>query len=484
MTDSPFEDESGAVQHFTTPQLEDVFQSVLSEIENLRPLSCVIGFPKAGKTTFLMRLKDALTIEVISLVASTEQTLFHELMMHTTPEGETKPVLSKILREKKRIILMVDNAHLLTDGDYAFLASLYGLAEKHESLLQVILVGNGEIVHRLARPDNRTIYAMLGAIWNLPKLTREQSREYISFVLGNAGLAADLISNTDALVKRAAGVIGILRMLTVTLALKALGSRESCDAEDILECAPDATATEGQAREESFATQRMTTGMSRWTGLILALSMAAIISLLVVFLSWLMPGLGVMDLIFGTDDATGSRNHGHPTPGPGRKPDRIAHAPGRAKTVFRKRTKDGPYSVQIGSFATMEALLLHLPRFTDLDRNLFWNHETGQPERYTLFTGRFESFEEARDYAARHDMEDAQVVFRPFVGTVGPLTDQEQIRRASLLVGLREPLKVFEHELVSGVEIQFALERSREDALNHCLEAEKKGLSCAVPQYE
>jgi hypothetical protein len=70
------------------------------------------------------------------------------------------------------------------------------------------------------------------------------------------------------------------------------------------------------------------------------------------------------------------------------------------------------------------------------------------------------------------------------VGTIGPLTDQEQVRHASLLMGLREPRKVFEHELVSGVEIQFALERSREDALNQCQEAEKKGLSCAVTQYE
>jgi hypothetical protein len=34
------------------------------------------------------------------------------------------------------------------------------------------------------------------------------------------------------------------------------------------------------------------------------------------------------------------------------------------------------------------------------------------------------------------------------------------------------------------VEIQFALERAREDALNQCAEAEKKGLSCAVTQYE
>ena len=403
--------------------------------------------------------------------------------MHTTPEGETKPVLSKLLREKKRIVLLIDNAHLLTDGDFAFLASLYGLAGQHQSVLQVVLVGNGEIVHRLARPDNRTIYSMLGAIWNLPKLTREQSGEYIAFLLGNAGLATDIISHPEALVKRAAGVIGILRMLTITLALKSLSSREACDAEDILECRPEASSTPDESPEESFTTQQMAAGLSRWSGLVLALSMAGIVGLLVAFLFWLAPGLGIMNLIFGTDDT--QREVALPA-----NQTRVEAQPSApmvqavAKTVFRKRTKDGPYSVQLGSFATMEALLLHLPRFTDLDGRLYWNRESGEPERYAIFIGRFESFEEAREFGSRHELGEAQVVFRPFVGTIGPLTNPDQVRRASVLVGLREPLKVFEHELVNGVEIQFALERSREDALNQCLEAEKKGLSCAVTQYE
>ena len=483
MTDSPFEDVSGAAQHFTTPQLEDVFQSVLGEIENHRPLSCVIGFPKSGKTTFLTRLQEALNIETISLTASSEQTLFHTLMMLTTPEGETKPVLSKLLREKKRIALLIDNAHLLTDGDFAFLASLYGLAGQHQSVLQVILVGNGEIVHRLARPDNRPIYSMLGAIWNLPKLTREQSDEYIAFLLGNAGLATDIISHPEALVKRAAGVIGILRMLTITLALKSLSSREACDAEDALECKPEGPTPHDESPEDSFTTQQMATGLSRWSGLVLALSMAGIVALLVVFLSWLMPGLGIMNLIFGTDEVVQEAA----IPANRTQVEAPSQAPmvqAVAKTVFRKRTKDGPYSVQLGSFSTMEALLLHLPRFTDLDEHLYWNRETGEPERYALFVGRFESFEQASDFGSRNELGEVQVVFRPFVGTIGPLTDAEQVRRASQLVGLREPLKVFEHELVNGVEIQFALERSREDALNQCMEAEKKGLSCAVTQYE
>lgn len=482
MTDSPFDNASGSVQHFTTPQLEDVFESVLNEIQSLRPLSCIIGFPKSGKTTFLERLQTAIDIETLSLAASSEQTLFHTLMMHTTPEGEAKPVLSKLLREKRRLVLFIDNAHMLTDGDFSFLASLFALAKQHQSELQVVLVGNGEIVHRLARPDNRAIYSMLGAIWTLPKLTREQSREYIEFLLEGAGLARDLFSNPEPLIRKAGGIIGILRMLTVTLALRALNSRETCNAEDVLECPPEGAGQQPEVQAGSAPTQRMGARTPRRVGLVLALTMCGIIALFVFFLSWLTPDLSIMQVF---KPGSAPREAATVTPAP--QVDARPAAPvmqSVAKTVFRKRTKDGPYSVQLGSFATMEALLLHLPRFQDLDQSLFWNRETGSAARFSLFVGRFESFEQARDYGNQHDFTDAQVVFRPFVGTIGPLTDQEQIRNASLLLGLGEPLKIFEQELVSGVEIQFALERSREDALNQCAEAEKKGLSCAVTQYE
>jgi hypothetical protein len=483
MTDSPFDTAPGTAPHFTTPQLEDVFESVLNEIQSLRPMSCVIGFPKSGKTTFLTRLQNAIDIETLSLGASSEQTLFHALMTPATPEGETKPILTKLLREKKRLVLFIDNAHLLTDGDFTFLTSLFGLARQHQSELQVVLVGNGEIVHRLARPENRAVYSMLGAIWNLPKLTREQSRDFVAFVLESAGLSGDLIANPDPLVKKAAGIIGILRMLTGTVALKAMSAKEACNAEDVLECPPEApSAPQGEA-PVTAPTQHMGTRMPGRAGLVLTLSMCVIIGLLVLFLSWLMPDLRLTDLFSGSADAPLQTVTTPPVPPTEVRPTGPIMQ-SVAKTVFRKRTKDGPYSIQLGAFATMEAMLLHLPRFTDLDQSLFWNRESGSPGGFTLFAGRFESFEEARDYGTRHDFKDAQVVFRPFVGTIGPLTDPDQIRHASLLLGLQEPLKVFEHELVSGVEIQFALERAREDALNQCAEAEKKGLSCAVTQYE
>jgi type II secretory pathway predicted ATPase ExeA len=487
MSDSPFDHISESAQHFTTPQLEDVFQSVLTEIQNLRPLSCVIGFPKSGKTYFLKRLKSALQTDAISIVASSEYTLSHALMTQSSGDDENKPILSRMLREKRSLLLLVDNAHLLTDGDFSFLASTYALAEKQRTLLQVVLVGNGEIVHRLARPENRGIYAKLGAIWSLPKLTREESAAYVRHLLDQAGLAGDLITNPEAMVKQAGGVIGILRTLTITLALKALHARESCDAEAALDtCAPAETAPEAGPSAD-MPTQKMASHKTSWAGGILALTMAGLIALFLILFTWLMPGGGVGNILSlwksapqeAAVEATAPQPVQAVTPGTGEM-----HMMPVAKTVFRKRTKDGPYSLQLGAYPTVESLLLHLPRFADQPKPLFWNRDLGENPRFSLFLGRFDSFEEAGKFAADKGLQNSQVVFRPFVATIGPLTDPQQIRMASQAMGLPQHQQIFEQELVSGVEVQFALERSREDALAHCVLAEKNGLSCAVTQYE
>lgn len=487
MHDSPFEQISETAQHFSTPQMEDIFQSVLTDIEGHRPLSCVIGFPKSGKTYFLNRLATSQNAQTVIVSASISQTLSQTINEKLSPETENKAALTQLLRDTKRVILFVDNAHLLTDADFAFLGGLFSLTRHLSALLQVVLVGNGEIVHRLARPENRPIYSMLGSIWTLPKLTREQSLAYIRFLLDAAGMDTDLIGNPEAVAKRAAGVIGILRMLTMTLALKALHADQCCDAEEALNFGVNCPSREEDAAEEIMPTQEMVSSISPMTGVILALSMAGIIGMFLLFFSWLMPDAGLKDLFSSLTGASSETKMEVPVvetaPDPNLNTEHInMHWQTVAKTVFRKRTTDGPYSLQLGAYPTMESLLLHLPRFADQKQPLFWNQD--QNERFSLFVGRFESFEQAGKYGAQNRLSDAPVVFRPFVATVGPLTDQEQIRHAAMSLGLPEVLDIFERELVSGVEIQFALERSRDDALTHCARAEQKGLSCAVTQYE
>lgn len=283
MHDSPFEQISETAQHFSTPQMEDIFQSVLTDIESNRLLSCVIGFPKSGKTYFLNRLATSQNAQTVIISASTSQSLSQTINEKLSPESENKAALTQLLRDTKRVILFVDNAHLLTDEDFAFLGGLFSLTRHLSALLQVVLIGNGEIVHRLARPENRPIYTMLGAIWTLPKLTREQSLAYIRFLLDNAGMDTDIIGNPEAVAKRAAGVIGILRMLTMTLALKALHADQCCDAEEALNYGITCPSQQEEPTEEAMPTQEMVSSISPMTGVILALSMAGIIGIFLLF---------------------------------------------------------------------------------------------------------------------------------------------------------------------------------------------------------
>lgn len=494
MHDSPFEHISGNAAFFSTPQIEDTFQITLNEISNFRLLSCVLGFPKSGKTVFLERLSSMLKIHTIGLKASRQRSLSKTLTSVLDPQGESKSNLARRLREKKRIVILIDDAHLLKDDDFAFVKGLYTLAEHQRTVLQIVLVGNTELLHRLTRPENREIHAMLGKISNLPKLSREQSLSYIRFLLDSAGLAQDIIPNPVPLAQKAAGVIGVLRMLTITLALKALSGQPVHNAEEILALKPK-SQSQGleDLSDEDMPVQSMVTTQSPWIGRILLLTMTLLIGAFYLAFRLLIPEGGMDELMHSNfkNVLEATKVAAGPNGTQNRLPALGTEEPGNAisnqpviKTVFRKRTNNGPYSVQLGTYPSIEALVLHLPRYTHLKQPLFWNREQADKIHYALFVGRFDDFTQASRFASQQKLGDAPVAFRPFTSSVGPISDSINVLNTSYLLGLPSQQPAFQRDLVSGVEIQFALTRTREEALDRCQAAEAKGLPCAVTQFE
>ncbi len=474
-------------EYFYTPQLKDLFQSILREIDKSKTLSCIIGFPKAGKTSFLIRLQSSLkrhaVLVNISSGSSLKQCLEEELKRHPSNQQD----IDQFFDANKSIVILVDNAHLMSDKDFAQLNSLLRQACTQKTSLQFVLVGNGELIHRLARPANRDAYNLLATLWNLPKLSREQSLAYIHFLLKTSGLSQDLITNPEVLASRAAGVVGILRMLTITLALKAIGSEENCDARDLV-CISQGldqtgVATAGPLHHTDVRQQ------SRWIGGILLLSMSILTILVVLSFFWVIPELDLRKTISKTFDSPQTVASDKPDPiesNPETPPELSAvfGPEPLARIVLRKRTNEGPYSLHLGSYPTIESLLLHQTRLNSLNLAMFWSWNELGRGKCDLYAGRFESFERAREVAAQHQLGEVPVAFRPFVVTVGPLTHQNQINKAALIIGLPGSQRIFERELVTGVEIQFALERTHDDAVRQCSVMEKKGLSCAITQYE
>ena len=473
--DTLFDHLSPHDSYFPIPQVDDVFASILDELKSGRPLCCFTGFPKSGKSAFLNRLHDVLKPQSLYLSASREQSLAAILLEKLSHLGDHKTALGNFFAAHQQVVLLIDNAHLLQGKDFDLLLNVYALADHAHSRLQVVLGGNGELMLHLGRPENRPLFNMLGSVWNLPKLTIGQSLDYVRFLLSSVGLAEDFIPDPLPLAKRAAGTIGVLRMLTITFALKALSGQQLDNVESLLDLRPTAEVLLPESATENVLDVR--DARAPWSGRIFLLIMLLLVTASIYVLLWFVPDSGVRDWFPTQTNETSAPGLTSPdsASGPVVRPV--------AKTVFRKRVSDGPYSLRLGDYPSVEAMLLHLPRFATLNQPLFWTSPE-DADQAELHAGRFETSEAAQEFATEHKLAEAAVALRPFVVTVGPLHDARQIREAGFAVGLPEPHQSFRRDLAAGAELQFALEKTRAEALSRCAVIEKSGLSCVVTEYE
>lgn len=499
MPESPFDQLTEENAIFSIPQYDDILQSILNEIGNFRLLSCVTGFPKSGKSFFADRLKNKLRITTLLLRITGKDRLSQALHAYLAAFPRELSTLAGQLKQHKRVVLIIDNAHLLDDEDFAVLSTFYTLAAQHRSLLQVVLIGNGEIAQRFSKPENRTIFNMLGNIWSLPKLTREQGVAFVRFVLDSTGISNDIIPDPNALVKQAGGSIGLLRTLTATIALASLSGQDSHAIEHLLD--PDADTKTQQYREydaSGLPVQEMAKSSTPWVGRLLLFVMVCAVGFF----------LAVYFLLPANNSLTTMMNSGHKniveatlasrTEQPANPDkDQVLPAPTVQKNpavrnqtqpvmtpVFRRIIKDGPYSVHIGTYPATETLLLALARFRELEQPMFWNKTDTTPVSYELYAGRFDNFSQARQFAIQHQQAELPIVFRPFLITVGPFANEEQIHNAALKIGFPEASNAFLYNEIAATELQVSLKRTKDEAVAECKATESRGLTCMITQYE
>lgn len=481
--DTLFDQFSPQGGYFPIPQVDDVFASVLEELHAGRMLCCFTGFPKSGKTTFLSRLQDALETPSLFVSATRDQSLAAALLEKLSHLGDHKTALGAYFAANPQTVLLIDNAHLLQGKDFDLLLGMYALAEHTHTRLQIVLGGNGELMLHLGRPENRSLFNLLGSIWNLPKLNIAQSLDFVRFLLKSVGLAEDFIPDPVPLAKRAAGTIGVLRMLTITFALKGLSGQHLDNVESLLDLGPHAKVLLPESATQTVLDVKDT--RPPWSGRIFLAATLVLIVTGILALLCLVPGSGVCPLVpvFLRDLLPVRANQTVETEK--NLPTQTTISPvarSVAKTVFRKRLGEGPYSLRLGAYPRVEAMFLHLPRFSSLDQSLFWSrHEDA--EQVELYVGRFATNQAALDFAAAHDLVNMPVALLPFVLTVGPLHDPRQLKEAGFAVGLPEPHQAFQRDVATGSELQFALEWTRAKALGRCAAMEKSGLSCFVTEY-
>jgi type II secretory pathway predicted ATPase ExeA/phage tail protein X len=119
------------------------------------------------------------------------------------------------LRPKERIAIIVDEAQALSDETLEELRLFSNYARDSKGHLEILLVGQPELLTRLMAPSLRQFHQRIGARAVLNPLRREEALEYIDHKLRNAGGSANAIFDKRALSEIVGSSQGIPRKLNL-----------------------------------------------------------------------------------------------------------------------------------------------------------------------------------------------------------------------------------------------------------------------------
>lgn len=119
------------------------------------------------------------------------------------------------LRTKERIAIIVDEAQALSDETLEELRLFSNYSQRCAGHLEILLVGQPELLTRLMAPSLRQFHQRIGARAVLNSLERDEALEYIDYKLRNAGGSAHSIFADRALREIVAHSQGIPRQLNL-----------------------------------------------------------------------------------------------------------------------------------------------------------------------------------------------------------------------------------------------------------------------------
>jgi len=162
----------------------------------------------SGKTTLIQYILDKIGEDTEVAVIFNTNVSAHQLLLMILNEFELssrkvdKPTALDILNqyliqkyaEKKRVLLIIDEAQNLSSAALEEVRMLSNLQTGDQVLLQIMLVGQPELISRLRQPKMMQFSQRIAVNYHLEGLSREETGEYISFRLEKAGGKPDLFT--------------------------------------------------------------------------------------------------------------------------------------------------------------------------------------------------------------------------------------------------------------------------------------------------
>lgn len=170
-------------------------------------ITVVTGEVGAGKTTLIRHLLsridyDELTVGLIGTAHSVYGTLLRwiasafRIPVESDDEGAILQTLQDFLIEQyangKRTVVIVDEAQNMSSQDLESLRLITNINADKNQLLQVILVGQPELLKRFYEPGMSQLAQRVSAEYNLTPLSLSETMSYVRYRVSAAGGASEL----------------------------------------------------------------------------------------------------------------------------------------------------------------------------------------------------------------------------------------------------------------------------------------------------
>jgi len=219
---NPFENTPDPRFLFPSKSHREVLAALRYGVESAKGFILLAGDVGTGKTTMVNALLKEIDPAYVVLNITNPKWTFVEIIryiafklnIHAEQEEnfqileELQTELEKLDDQGKRVVLIIDEAHLLSEAALEDIRLLSNIERNNKKLIQIVLVGQDEIYETLQKDSLKTLKQRISINRHLRPLNQKETTEYINHRLQVAGRQTPLFSpKARALIwKRSQGV--------------------------------------------------------------------------------------------------------------------------------------------------------------------------------------------------------------------------------------------------------------------------------------
>ena len=202
---SPFENTLDQRFLFLSESHEEVIEALLYFVKEKKSFALVCGDVGTGKTMIVHHFLGKLLGFVKPILIPYPYVEYMEILRYITrvlkidPQGkgvldltdEVKAALTKASLDGKQVVLIIDEAHLLSIDSLEHVRLLSNIEITEKKLLQILLIGQNELSHKLHRRDMRQLRQRINVNRFLSPMSPSETIEYIDHRLRVAGSSFD-----------------------------------------------------------------------------------------------------------------------------------------------------------------------------------------------------------------------------------------------------------------------------------------------------